>query len=293
MIYNKRSKPISLVIMESLARRTTLSKKDTHYLNSLQKGFEGELAFDRMAAKLGAGCTVINDLLLQPKMSNAFQIDSLVLIGQTVYLYEIKNYSGEYCYGPEMLLKKPDFEVSNPLIQMQSSKNKLKIFLRELGYTLKVKAYVVYVHPEFTLFHAPENEAILLPTQLKSHFAKLNKETELLAESAHRFVETLMLYKIESTPFVEDIPKYDFNTLKKGVRCESCGSFDLVNYRQNYQCYDCSYKNTFHSAILNTIKEYQQLFPDSKLSTRIIYRWCNETASKNRIKTALNSLCRQ
>ena len=127
MIYSKRLKPISLVIMESLERRMTLSRKHTHYLNALQKGFEGELAFDRMTEQLGSGCIVVNDLFLQPSMSNAFQMDTLIIIGETIYLYEIKNYNGEYHYGQEMLLKKPDFEVSNPLIQLKNTKNKLKI----------------------------------------------------------------------------------------------------------------------------------------------------------------------
>lgn len=290
VIMNKRTKPLSLSIMESLERRTTLSKKHTNYLSGLQKGFEGELAFDGMTEELGMGCIVINDLFLQPKLSNAFQIDTLVVIGETLYLYEIKNYSGDYCYGAEMLLKRPDFELSNPLIQVQSTKNKLKLFLNELGYHVKVKAYVVYVHPEFTLFHAPENETNILPSQIKRHFASLRIEIALTIKPPKNFVKDLMMHKSDSPLFTKDFPKYNFTDLKKGMVCEGCGSFELIKYRQTYCCSDCGYKNTIHSILLNAITEYQQLFPDSKLSTRIIYDWCDETMSKKRIKRALNEL---
>lgn len=290
MITNKRTKPLSLSIMESLERRTTLSRKHTNYLNGLQKGFEGELSFDCMTEELGTGCIVIKDLFLQPKLSNAFQIDTLMVIGETLYLYEIKNYSGDYCYGAEMLLKRPDFELSNPLIQLQSTKNKLKLFLNELGHRLQVKAYVVYVHPEFTLFHAPENETNILPSQIKRHFANLKIEIALAIKVPKKFVEDLMMYKSDPPLFTKDFPEYSFTDLKKGMVCEGCGSFELIKYRQTYRCKDCGYKNTIHSTLLNAITEYQQLFPDSKLSTRIIYDWCDETVSKKRVKRALNEL---
>lgn len=286
----KRTKPISLVIMESLARRTTLSQKYSHYLNGLQKGFEGELAFDRMTEELGLGCVVIKDLFLQPKMSNAFQIDALILIGEIIYLYEIKNYSGEYSYGPEMLLKKPDFELSNPLIQVQNTKNKLKIFLKEIGYPLEIKAYVAYVHPEFTLYYAPELETMILPTQLKSHFVELKIEIASMIKPPKNFVKNLMMHKIDSPLFTQDIPEYTFSDLKKGLVCEKCGSFELVNSRQNYHCCNCGLDNSLHSATVKNIREYQQLFPDYKLSTSMIYSWCNKTVSKKRIKRILNEL---
>ncbi|WP_414838593.1 NERD domain-containing protein [Carnobacterium sp. TMP28] len=290
MIDSKRLKPISLVIMESLERRTTLSRKHTHYLKALQKGFEGELAFDRMTEQLGLGCIVVNDLFLQPSMSNAFQIDTVVIIGETIYLYEIKNYSGDYYYGSEMLLKKPDFEVSNPLIQVQSTKNKLKLFLKELGYIFEVKAFVVYVHPEFTLFHAPEEKIMILPTQLKSHFTALKNEMSAMKKPPKNFIKNFMTYKGKQPVFIEDIPNYQFSDLKKGMRCEKCGGFELSIYRQTYQCDNCSYKNTVNSVVLANILEYKQLFPTHKLSTHIVYSWCNEMVSKKRIRRVLNAL---
>ena len=166
----EREKPISLMIMESLEKRGTLSAKQKQYLYHLQKGFEGEQLFDHMTDQLNDNYLILNDFFLQPKLSNAFQIDSIILTGRTLYLYEIKNYSGEYFYGEEMLLKVPNFKVSNPLIQVQNTKNKLAIFLKELRYEIEIKAYVAYVHPEFTLFNAPKHDAILLPSQLKNHF---------------------------------------------------------------------------------------------------------------------------
>lgn len=95
-IYHAREKAVTLKIMESLAIRGILSNRQQQYLLHLQKDFEGEQLFDQMTNNLNGNCLTLTDLFLQLDLSNAFQIDSLILTGKALYFYEIKNYSGEY-----------------------------------------------------------------------------------------------------------------------------------------------------------------------------------------------------
>ena len=289
-MYHAREKAVTLKIMESLAIRGILSNRQQQYLLHLQKGFEGEQLFDQMTNNLNGNCLTLTDLFLQPDLSNAFQIDSLILTGKALYLYEIKNYSGEYYYGQEMLLKNPDFKVSNPLIQAQNTKNKLSIFLKELRYDIEIKAYVAYVHPEFTLFNTPKHDSILLPSQLKSHFAKVEMQSKPLTALHKKMATDLIAHKSETLLFTKDIPNYSFADLRKGLCCEKCSSINLEMRRKHYHCCSCGYENAINSALLVCIKEYQRLFPNDKLTTSILYHWCAESVSKKRIRRALNTL---
>ncbi|MGX7395132.1 nuclease-related domain-containing protein [Carnobacterium mobile] len=286
----KREKPVSLKIMESLAKRGELTPKERQYLQQLQKGFAGERVFDQMSTQLSKNCLIMNDLLLRPDASNAFQIDSLILTNKAIYLYEIKNYSGEYCYGEEMLLKLPNFKVSNPLIQVQTTKNKLILFLKELQYDIDVKAYVTYVNPEFTLFNAPRRENILLPTQLNKHFTTLENQSIPLTAFHKKIAADFAAHQIEPTPFKNDIPNYSFSDLRKGICCEKCNSFHLELQRIKYHCCSCMYERSINSALLASIKEYQLLFPDNNLNTEMLFRWCNKAVTKKRIRRVLNTL---
>ncbi|WP_138919056.1 nuclease-related domain-containing protein [Ornithinibacillus scapharcae] len=54
-----------------------------------------------------------NDLLLQVS-NQTFQIDSLV-IADKIYVYEIKNYQGDFYYDNDRLYNRSNFEISNPL----------------------------------------------------------------------------------------------------------------------------------------------------------------------------------
>ncbi|MER2174431.1 MAG: nuclease-related domain-containing protein [Carnobacterium sp.] len=289
-MYQPREKPNLLMIMESLAIRGSLSNRQQQYLHHLQKGFSGEQLFDLMTNQLSTNCLTLNDLFLQPHLSNAFQIDSLILTGKTLYLYEIKNYSGEYYYGEEMLVKIPNFKVSNPLIQVQNTKNKLNIFLKELRYGIEIKAYATYVHPEFTLFNAPKHEGILLPSQLKSHFDNIEKQSKPLTTFHKKMATDLIAHQIDPMLFTNDIPNYSFASLRKGLRCEECSSLDLELRRNQYHCCSCSYENFINSALSACIKEYQRLFPNDKLTTSILYIWCAGKISRKRIIRILNAL---
>lgn len=289
-MYHLRVKPNLLMIMESLAIRGTLTNKQRQYLQHLQKGFAGEQLFDQMTDQLNTNCLTLNDLFLQPHLSNAFQIDSLILTEKTLYLYEIKNYSGEYYYGEEMLVKIPNFKVSNPLIQVQNTKNKLNIFLKELRYEIEIKAYATYVHPEFTLFNAPKHEGILLPSQLKSHFDIIQKQSKPLTTFHKKRAADLIAHQIDPILFANDIPNYSFAGLRKGLCCEECSSLDLELRRNQYHCYSCSYENFINSALSACIKEYQRLFSNDELTTSILYIWCAGKVSRKRIIRILNTL---
>lgn len=290
MAYKNRTKSITLQIMESLESRMSFTYQNKKYLINLQEGHVGETSLDKLTDCLGDQFLVLNDLYLKPKFSKSFQIDALIVAQQTIYLYEIKNYDGEYFYGEEMFFREPDLEVNNPLLQLQTNKNGLTILQRELSCSFEIKSYVVFINPEFTLFNSPDDKRLLMHSQLNKHFSQMKTQNKMLSSDEIQLASQLIAHTIKATPFYDDIPNYSFPTLKKGLCCEKCHSFHLIKKTRVYTCLTCEHNGKISSALMACMLEYQLLFPDDKFTTRIIYHWCGGEVTLKRIQRAFVEL---
>ena len=90
----------------------TLSDKDKQHYFNLKKGYEGEVMFDSLTEKLQCECLILNDLLL--KINNTtFQIDTLI-ISDTIYLFEVKNFEGDYVYESDKIIQETQIRNDEP-----------------------------------------------------------------------------------------------------------------------------------------------------------------------------------
>ena len=104
-----------------------------------------------------------------------FQIDSLLIFLKTIYIYEVKNYQGNFYYDSDRLYTQPKSEINNPLTQLNRTESLLRQLLQSLGFHQSVVASVVFIHPEFTLYQAPLSKPFIYPSLLNQYFKKLNK----------------------------------------------------------------------------------------------------------------------
>ncbi|MEH7746484.1 nuclease-related domain-containing protein [Neobacillus drentensis] len=89
MALKSRSESVVLKIMRSLNTRSNLSTKEKKYYFKLEKGYQGELMFDKLTEKLQSDMLVINDLCFEFN-DNIFQIDTLIIAQSTIYPFEVK-----------------------------------------------------------------------------------------------------------------------------------------------------------------------------------------------------------
>jgi transcriptional regulator len=82
MALKSRSESNALKIMRSLNTRSNLSTKEKKYYFKLEKGYQGELMFDQLTAKLQSDMLVINDLCIEIN-DTVFQIDTLIIAQNT------------------------------------------------------------------------------------------------------------------------------------------------------------------------------------------------------------------
>lgn len=274
MILKPRQVSDELKLMRILNARMELSEKDKQNYLNLEKGFEGELRFDALMGNLQQERLILNDLLLE-KNTTKFQIDSFHIAERTAYHFEVKNFEGDYFIENDRFYTYSGREILNPLLQLRRTETLLRQFLQHLGYSFQIESYLIFVNPSFTLYQAPKDPSIIFPTQLDRFLLKMNHVPSSNLSTRHtRLAEQLLgLHQVDD-PY-KRLPGYSFEGVRKGICCTNCCSFDLSVGKQIIVCKVCGKKETVEQAVIRAILECKLLFPNSKLSTIVVYDWCN------------------
>lgn len=283
MEYKKRTKPVELAVLETLHNRMDLSEKDKQYLFNLQKGYEGEVMFDDMMRGLELDCYVLNDLLLQVNHTT-FQIDTLI-IADRIYLYEVKNYDGDFYYDTDRIYRNK-LEITNPLNQLSRTETLLRQLLQSLGVNFTLHASVVFINPEFTMYHTPSDKPIIFPTQLKRHLKQLNTVPSRMTKKHLTLAKKLVSLHLKESPY-SNLPKYEYEELRKGVSCKVCGRISLTVEGKHCICSNCNHKELLDDAIIRSVEELTLLFPNKKITIPLVYDWCRITTSKKKLRRIL------
>jgi hypothetical protein len=291
MIIKSRKVPVELKILRLLNNRMKLTEKElTHFLH-LEKGYEGEKMFDEWLKQLPSNFLVVNDLLLESN-NTFFQIDSLVISPVTIYIFEVKNFEGDYIIdiGADKWRSLSGSEIKNPIHQLNRSEILLRQLLQKSSFNPSIESYVVFVNPNFYLYQAPVDLPIIFPTQINRYMNKLKLKSSKLIEKHHRLAKQLLALHCVDSPY-KRLPYYNFELLKKGTTCVYCGSFKISNNDSMIVCHDCGKVEASTNGIMRTVDEIQTLFPDIKITTNIVYDWSKLNYSKKTVyRTLTNNL---
>lgn len=282
----ERSK--TLQKMQLLFPRMTFSKQEKQIFHKQMKGYHGENKFyNLLKYNLPENALILNDLLLKSNHS-LFQIDHLLVNANTIFHFEIKNFEGEYYINNNLwYVKATQKEIRNPLLQLEKSSYLLRHLVQQLGYNIRVKSYLVFINPEFTLFQLPLNLPIIMPTQLNRFVQKLNRSFSPPSQEQQRLVTDLEKLNNTHSSF-EQIPNYTFKKLKKGILCPTCFSFLDRHTLRTLICKNCGFNEIVKHAILRNIKEFNLLFPNKNITTNIICEWCGNIFPKSTIRKVLS-----
>jgi hypothetical protein len=285
MAFKERIETIVLTKLRILKKRMKLTEEENRYFHSLDKGYKGEVQFDLMTEKLTNSCLILNELLFEVEKTT-FQIDTMIIFAETVYVFEIKNNSGDYIYKADGLTSTTTGTViKNPLDQLNRSKILFKKLLSQIGNNLPFKAFVVYVNPEFTLYQAPPDLPFIFPTQLKRLFNELSSQQGKITNGHKKLASKLVeLHQTESS--FNKLPPYDYHQLKKGISCSECDSFS-VTIQGHFLLCNCGNKEKVESAVIRNVNEVKLLFPDLQITTPLIQDWCMVIGDGKRISRIL------
>ncbi|WP_407269810.1 NERD domain-containing protein [Radiobacillus sp. PE A8.2] len=284
MITKHRVEPLILQQLKHLKNRSDLPEENLNYLYNLEKGWEGERRFDSVLEEISSDCLILNDLLLEVN-NTTFQIDSLLICQQAVYLYEVKNYEGDFYMEGDRFYAASGSEIKNPIQQLKRSESLLRQLLQQNGYKFTISASLVFVNPEFTLYQAPLNSPIIFPTQLNRYMKKISNNTQKLNQKHHKLAKHLAsLHSIDNS--FAQLPPFDFESLKKGVVCPECCSF-LKSVNWNFVCDRCGYEERAYVGVKRSVEELILLLPKHKITTRTVHEWCGRIRSRESLKDIL------
>lgn len=286
LIIKPRAESDELKTFRSLNIRGKLTEKEKNYYLNLEKGFEGEVRFDnKHLSRLSNDFLILNDLIFDYN-NNEFQIDSFLISQNSGHLFEIKNFRGDYYFKDGKFHSKNGKERKDPLLQLERAQSLLRQLLYELGIGYSFTGNLVFVNPEFYLYHASMDQPILFPNQLNRFMNKLNTIQSKLDSTHHKLAEKLIAASKPKSSYTR-VPKYSFEELKKGIPCVVCWSFDIRIVGQIVCCNKCGFHEALPTAVLRCVEEHQLLFPDRIITTRDIYEWCGIILSKKTVKTIL------
>lgn len=288
MIYKARTIPRELEVYQLLNSRKNLLENERKHLYALQKGYEGKLLFDTLTSSvMKAECLILNDLLL-PHNKNTFQIDSLIIVPETIYIIEVKNFEGDYFYEQDHLFTKvpPHSEVTNPLIQLNRSESLFRQLLQQLGNNMTIQSYLVFVNPEFTLYQAPINKQIVYPGQINRFLKSILPISSRLDNNHYVLADKLKSLHNPKAPFYFP-PSYQYDELRKGIPCSYCDSLEFTTKGPYCYCLVCSKKETMEKRILRIVHHFTMLFPEMKITTNAIFDWGSGKISKRVIRRVL------
>jgi hypothetical protein len=285
MLIRSRELSADLRKRRFLKERMTFSEAELQQYFYDEKGFEGEKRFDTMFEILpDASFLKLDDLLLEWN-NTTFQIDSFLISQQKTYFFEVKNYEGEWYVDGKKWYWLSGEEKPSPILQLDRSHMLLRQMLRSLDVKLSIEPYVIFVNPEFTLFEAPRDLPIILPTQINRFFKKLSmtsaKPSKMHVELARKIAS---LHQTDSVYSRNRIPAYSFEKLKKGIGCKGCSSLAIVLDGGKLVCQSCGYNETIQAGIIRSVEEFRLLFPERKMTVTEIIEWCGIPFERKRIQ---------
>ncbi|MGP4081098.1 nuclease-related domain-containing protein [Pseudalkalibacillus sp. R45] len=286
MILKQREESLELKIMRCLRIRMNLSSEDKLYCYNLEKGYEGELKFDERLEELLPGRLALNDLLLEHR-NTLFQNDSLLLSSGKNYLFEVKNFEGDFYVDGDRWCSIGGTEIKNPLLQLKRNESLLRQVLSTLECNMPFEAYLVFINPEFHLYQAPLDSHIIFPAQLNRFLDKIKKQPSKVKKAHSTLAQQLISLHITDPPSFR-LPDYQYDDLKKGIYCPRCYGFYECCTNKSLLCNHCGGKEPLHSGMLRTIDEFKLLFPDRKVTTNHIYEWCKIVKTKKTIRIIIS-----
>ncbi|OEH53328.1 hypothetical protein AQ616_16645 [Oceanobacillus sp. E9] len=287
MITKRREKTRDLMLYDLLVHRMDFSNKERQIYEKIKQGYEGERRFDQLCDEIDGNNLILQDLLFTHN-NTTFQIDSVIITKDTIYLLEIKNYKGEYIYENDRLIKMPNIEIIQPLHQLHRSEALFRNLMTGFKYTLPIKSLVIFIHPHFTLYQAPVKTPFVLPTQVQSFVQKIKRNsTNIIIKHQQQIAEQLLKLHTSPSPF-QNTPKYQYKDLKKGIYCHDCNHYFNHANGKYLVCNYCGKKEDVNTSVLKSVEEIKVLFPDLKITTNRVQDWCAIISSKKRIRKILS-----
>jgi len=261
-----RRKPHDLQWLETVDKRKQLNEEEQRALQRLQKGFLGEQQMDKLVENFLAGkVTVIDDITLQYQ-SVIVQIDKILVVGNIVYIIDMKFYQGNYILQNNSWQRGGKKLPTNILDQLRRAVRVLENIFKEQQMNLQVRGVLAFLNPDSNI-EIKDNipEKVLTFNEIPLWLLELNKQA--LEERYPHLQSVLFQYQIEDFRTKRQLTLDEEKHLQKGICCPRCHQFHTRQDKHTVVC-SCGHKEVKAIAYTRTVTEYGVLFHDRALSLK-------------------------
>lgn len=244
-----RKIPLKLKQLQILTRRTILGEPEEKERIKLQRGYSGELDFDKLLGavlrgldtyhlkdfrfKIDSGATTMK---VASGLSEV-QIDNVLVAGDRVYTFEVKNFGFDLVYGAKSWYFTGGQEYKNLSMQVNRQRTSLDFLLRDGGFNYDITSHLVFVNPQQTIYNMPNLENLLVPSNTHRRLSSIAVANQYDQSTLASYLDSRRLAKS-----MYDLPaNVCFEELRSGVfcyRCDSVAELERVN-RFSYCCSSC------------------------------------------------------
>lgn len=277
--------------MEVLSYRYDLVEEELVELENLKRGHEGEIEFDKILADefndvdfvhikdycFKTGKKSISTTKSEASIDREVQIDNIIIAGDRVITFEIKNYNFDLKYGDGEWTYMNGSKFSDPLIQIRLQKSYLQKMFEDFSSNLKVFSTIVFINPEQTIYNLPEHPEIIVRSNL------LKKLKKVLLENRHdysRLLERLEARRLPESQYQGEVGIL-FEELKLGVFCGECGEKLHKKSNYNYFCQSCNQLLPILTVIKQMIYEIRTLNKEWKITASILHKFSKKSISES------------
>lgn len=221
-----------------------------------------------------------------------FECDFLLITRYKIYVFEIKNYKGEFVYKDGFVKINNKQKTFNPIHQTRRNYRNVQEIISEINPNIQVEGATIFTGINNAVFMESEVSDIkIIPrSYLKWYIDQIIKEEQenrRLITNQEAILEKLTSYQIENSFLPEAISKEKMATAKRGIQCAKCHSFHIKVNRFNVEC-RCGYKEDREIATLRAIYDYAVLMFDKPLTRSSLLEFLDGQASKTYLVNNLN-----
>lgn len=248
----ERNKPALLFALPRLINRLPdhFSGKQElkKQLYKIEAGYAGELKVDQylQAIPYLASKIILTNIQLPIKFGTSFQIDTLIIAKQYIFILEVKNIKGHLYFkeNPHYLLRTLDgidTTMECPITQLELAKVHLTTWLEQHGIKTDVHGEIILVNKSSVIKEIPSNSPVTFLKRLS--LSLLKKESlpiKFNNQQLERIVRLILQQKIDSQyPPLCDYFKIDPSFLKTGQLCVKCYSSTIYKTERIRRCTYC------------------------------------------------------
>lgn len=237
MIRTRSKRHTQLLI---LRHRVGLEEQEERQLNKLELGFSGEVMFDTLLEPYMLKKNILhipNFTFHVGEEKKEVQIDNIVVAGDCMFIFEIKNYQFDLHMGEDQQLS---FDNGDAYKQLSSQMNYeyegLRQLMRPYHFDFKIHPYAVFINPFQTIYGLRQESNILVHSNVRKFLGRRMLENQFVNEDVRRYI--LKHY----SPVSKHDKDYDIpvSQMKPGVFCHDCWGEVARLTRYKYRCHGCA-----------------------------------------------------